>query len=301
MSRFEDFHSRTKVSVICAFAVCTVGAIAQTDSEIDEWFDEFDKKVEFTIMNEVERQSYQQKRAQEIKEKLATSQLSAEHQDLIAKALSKFQGGVPIGSYSKEVVERSSREKELFERISSISILDTGFVKVDESRETPLSTFIPAFSPFELQMGMWDHSSGKVVKTKDATITFRFDEFAEISREGEEFDEAFETISNYLRGMELVAEITIDMNSETVVRYSQRLLRSFGKMFVFRLRKFDEVREYQFLEECACMVVTSEVSEFSASAIIIGRYQYQNTTTYSDMKFDKPLRYILPDQDGEEL
>lgn len=301
MLRSEDFHSPIKASVIGVIAVCTVFVAAQTDSEMDPWFDEFDKKVEFTIMNEMERLSYQEERAQVIKEKLASSQLSAEHQDLIAEALSKFHGGIPIGSYREDVVEKRSREKELFERVSTVSILDTGFAKVDESRTTRLGGYMTPFSPLDIPMSKWDIATGKVLTKKDSKIKFRFDEFAELSREGEEFDEAFETISNFLRGMKLVAEITIDKNSETVVRYSERLIRSFGKMFVFRVRKFDEVREYDLLEECACMVITSQISEFSASAIIAGNWYVHNTTTYSDMKFEKPLRYILPDQDRDEL
>ncbi len=301
MLRIKELIIYIKVSFIGVFAVYSVCAVAQTDEENTPSLDEFGNEVTFTILNEVDRLSYQKEQAQKIKERLASSELAVEHQDLIAEAISKFHGGVPVGSYREETVEESLGEDELFDRVRTVSILDNGFVEVDRSSMTAVRWFDTPFNQLMVPLSLWDLSSGKVLKKTKSNITFRFDEFMEITREGEEFGEAFQTISNYLRRMELVAEVTIDKNSRTVLRYSERLLRSFGKMFVFRVKKLDDVKHYQFLEECACMVVMNEISEFSASAIIAGRWAFHNTTTYSDMKFEKPLRYILPDIDDDDI
>lgn len=301
MLRFEDFYSYVKISVIGVFVVYSVCAGAQTDDEITPSVDDFGEKVTFTILNEMERYAYQQEREKTLKEKLASSQLAAEHQDLIAKAVSKFYGGVPVSSYSEQSVNKSSREKELVERFKSVSILDNGFVAVEGSEETPLGWFETPFNHVLIPLSFWDHSSGKVVAKKNSEITFRFDQPFVAPREGEEFGEAYDTISEFLSGMELVAEITIDQDSGTVLRYSEHLLRSFRKMFIFRVRKLNNAKDYQFIEECGCMVVTREVSELLASAIVAGRYDERITTKYSDMKFQKPLRFVLPDLEHHDL
>ena len=301
MRCFEKFDKQFKVSVIGLFAVYAVCGGTHTDGESEPSFDEFGNEVTFTILNEVDRLSYQKEQAQKIKERLASSELSAEHQDLIAEAISKFHGGVPVGSYREETVEESLGEDELLDGVRTVSILDNGYAAIEGSQETPVELIQTPFHHVLIPLTLWDHSSGKVVSKKNSKITFRFDKPFVAPREGEEFGEAFQTISNYLRRMELVAEVTIDKNSRTVLRYSERLLRSFGKMFVFRVKKLDDVKHYQFLEECACMVVMNEISEFSASAIIAGRWAFHITTTYSDMKFEKPLRFVLPDLDHYDL
>ena len=301
MLRFEAFHRRVQVSVFSFIAVCTVITFAQTDGENSPWGKGFDKEVTFTIMSETERQSYQLEQAKTLKEELASSRLDAEHQHLIAEALSIFYGGVPVGSYREDSVTKSTKTKEFLETFRSISILDNGFVKVEGSNDRPLRWFGTPYDHIIIPLSSWDLSTGRVISKRKSQITFRFDEFTQSSREGEEFDEAYETISDFLCGMELVAEITIDKNSRNVFSYSDHLLRSFGKMFVFRVRKFDDVKDYQFVEDCGCMVISNETAEVGASAIFAGRFDEQVNTTYTEMKFEKPLRFVLPDLDHYDL
>ena len=87
MLRFEDFYSYVKISVVGVFVVYSVCAGAQTDDEITLSVDDFGEKVTFTILNEMERQSYQQERVKTLKERLASSQLAAEHQDLLTSTV----------------------------------------------------------------------------------------------------------------------------------------------------------------------------------------------------------------------
>ena len=271
-----------------------------TTAQSDESSSDFDLDESITILNEEERLSYQKDRAQLIKDELSFALLEGEHRDLLAEALSKFHGGVPVCTYREDSVESLPKEEDLIESTKVVSIQDSGFATADESRPVPLHGFMTPFDRIFLKS--WNLPTGRVLTQSDSKITFRFDLDPETSDDIEErFREHHEAVTSFIRGKKLVVDITIDKQDRTVKRYRSRLLRSFGKLFRYRVKKFNTTFDYEFKEACQCMVAVRHSMEISFSSIVTGRLGIESELKYSEMQFEKPLRYVLEKRYSDRL
>ena len=243
MFRIEQLHNRVKFFVLGVLLGSPLWIVAQTASNDAIESAESDRADKFTVLNELERQSYQEERFELIKEKLAYSPLTMEHQDLLAQALSKLHGGHPVSSCTEKSVHKGSLVEGLDEKQRSIAILDSGSVEIDQTRSAPLNIL---YSPFrQIPIVSWNFPTGKVLAETDSEITFRFDRDPKSTDDAEREDfELRNFITGILRRMDLVSDITIDKNNRTVLRNSEHLLRSFGKMFIYRVKKTERYTRF---------------------------------------------------------
>ena len=284
--------NRSLLLGVCSFFA--LSALSQTDSDSALRTEESDQSDEISILSELELQSYQNEQYQKLKDKLKTSSFSSEHQDLIARVLSKSVVGVPVSTYVQESIAEAT-DADPTEEIERMTILDTGMIENDSARSYSLDG---SNTPFpQIAFVPLDPASGQILTESESEIVFRFDVDIEIPEE-EEIPNFF---ANIIRDLELVVDLTIERNTESMQTASIHLLKPLRKLFLFKFKTFKITYDYEFIEDCGCMAVKTMNMDMGGSLIFLGRFFAKATVTYSDIQCEKPRRYIHRDKGADDV
>ena len=276
--------------------VCSIGSIftiAQADSESESTGVHFDQTDQFTILSELEVQSYQKERYEKIKAELNDSPLTLEHQELIAHALGNSVVGAPVSSYRQESFTEGT-DVDRTKEIQTLSILDTGMI---EEEETIAHSLNGAMTPFShIAFVPLDPASGQKLAESDSNVTFRFDVDIAIPED----EEMPKFVLNMIRDLKLVADFTIDKDNRSLQSTSIELLKPLRKLFLFKFKTFKITDDYEFNEDCGCIAMSNRNINMEGSVIFMGRFFMRASVIYSDIECEKPLRFLHQESDASD-
>lgn len=243
--------------------------------------------VAFTAMDEEAMKVYREERRTELVESLSLSNLSAEHQELIASAIAKIYVGIPVSSYTFSSKVESSQEED---EESSISYhvrptghIQRGNLEVYHSLDTnnPFMYFPPV--PFVSE-------TGKLIRESDSTATFQFD--FEFPMDSEDEDEM---MAEFADQMKWTVEITVSKASEAPERLTIDLAKPIRKRFLFKMTNIKMDFHYSYIDDCDCFAVSRMNMQMKGSALFVGKLDESVELTYTDISCEQPVQFLLPE------
>lgn len=280
--------TKSMMLMLMLLPLATFSSRTQSNEDIRLETRASDPSDEFRLLTESEAQLHHATQYDEIVGRLGKSRLKKTHKDLIADALSKVMSGVPIGSFRRtEITEQTDEETD--EYTNKFAVVETGHV---ENLETGSKThFSETMTPFYIAHTLpFNFDRGRVSAQNETDITFCFRIKTEFSLEDipQEFIDVFVTQKNIRWAMEL----TIDKDDRTVKRASLYLERPLRKFPLYRVDTLRTTFDFEFMGDCGCVGVSKSSLELSGSLISVGRIMQRTTETYTDVKCEKPLRYL---------
>ena len=242
----------------------------------------------FTLMDLDAMVSYRTERKAELEESLELSNLSAEHQDLIANALAKAFVGIPLSSYSE-----TSRQEHLKEETTESS--DNWTIKEDGRMHHEVVPFFPGTlmteSPFVfLHPVPFLPETGTLLGSSTNEVTFEFEaDSSKIDNVGES------ALADFPLQSSLMFEVIVDRNERAPKRITLKLRKPIRLPMIFAIKTVSLLYDYTFVENCECFAITRSKTHIDASMIFRGRVFISHESTYDNIVCDQPLRFLLPD------
>ena len=215
----------------------------------------------FTVMDGDAMRAYRDERRETLVEALTSSNLSAEHQELIANAMAKLYVGVPVSSYTHTTRTHSSKEESI-ESTNTYHVRLAGHVERENHEyKSSLDNAVPFlyFPPVPFVS-----ESGKLVDESDSNATFEFELALMMENEGEDG-----MMSDLADKMKWVFEIRVNTVDQAPERLTVKLANTVRQRFLFKLSK--------------------------CSAIIVGRLDESVVLTNTDINCEQPVQFLLPD------
>lgn len=221
---------------------------------------------------------------------LARSELSKEHQALLANSLAKLYVGVPVSSFSEtyDDPKLSATDSEITEnwRVTDVGYLqnDTDNSKFD-LRLNPVFIALPTPSLIP--------ETAQLLKESDIEATFVFQ-----LEQQKERRNLYEVLFMLDSNSDWIMEITAVKNDQSpksvVLKIEPPDFESSEPRLVAQSYEF----HYSFVESCVCFAVNQikaamEAPEGYEELIVPGLRSTQST--YSNIKCEKPLQFLLPD------
>lgn len=294
MSRHGYIRHFVKTLLLGVCLTCALSTFTQAESDSALTNVEPDPSNEFITLNELEVRLRESERYDQFKALLKMSSFTPKHQDLIAQALSKSAMGVPVSTYRQKSLTEGT-DMDPTEITRTYTVVDRGIVEDDESRSRSLEWTTTPFS--NIAYVPLDAESGQILEENDEEITIRFDVDIEIPDE-EEMPEFFTAI---IKDLKLVVDFKLDKQNRSLQTASFHLLEPIRKLFLFTFKKFKITPNYEFNEECSCMVVNTMNVEMNGSALIFGRFYMREEVAYSDIQCEKPIRYLIHDRGTDDV
>ncbi|MXZ44581.1 MAG: hypothetical protein F4Z01_06380 [Gammaproteobacteria bacterium] len=288
----------TEYFACVALTTFACALIAQSSSDLSEFFDQSELPEGFSILSQSEAEEYQKERLEEFKRELQISELSDTHQDLLAHALSTTFKGIPISTF-QQVKASEGLHGEPWESTETLVVEDTGRVQDMKFKSRSLSV-TGLDTPFSYREGVpVQPESGRVLDETDSEISFRFDVdldyiFSDLRGSPLQFPEGLIQEER----IDFVMDITINKEDRYLKRSSLHLAKPLRKMFVFSLKTLEITLDYEFVKECGCSVIHTASYHTDGSIILGGRMFSKRTVTYSDVYCEQPMRYVLPPEDS---
>ena len=261
--------------------------LPSSDSNADADEQEITNYVAFTAMDEEAMRVYREERRTELVESLSLSNLSAEHQELIASAIAKTYVGVPVSSFTfSSNVESSQEEDE--ESSITYHVRSTGHVQREDlevyhslDTNNPFMYFPPV--PFVSE-------TGKLLKESNSNATFQFD--FEFPMDSEDEDEM---MSEFADQMKWTVEITVSKVSEAPERLTISLAKPIRKRFLFKMTTIQMDFQFKYIDGCDCFAVSTMNMEMKGSALFVGKLDESVELTFTDISCEQPVRFLLPE------
>lgn len=234
-----------------------------------------------------EMQEFAQTQYEHLLAKLeVASALSDEHKELVATALSKNLEGLPICSFTQEIVYEEETEKS---ETRLVTVHDNGVLTDNKGRERLFSEW--KYSPFSAPSaaGM-DFSSAKIIDETETDITFqfRFDKKAKSSSEN---------VTELLRDLRRVArnlryELKVDIQTSAPKTLVLELSKPTRVFVVARVKKVRYESVYKFDDSLQRFIIPEQSVEYTASAPIRGTETEKIDVIHSNFECSTPVRYV---------
>lgn len=234
-----------------------------------------------------EMQEYAELQKEHLLTKLeAAKWLSDQQKELVATALSKDLEGLPLCSFSQDIVYSQETEKS---EIRQVTVHENGLLTDDKSRERMFSEW--TYSPFSAPSAAGiDFSSGTLIEetTSEATFQFKFDKKAKSASEN-----ISEILGNLKRvGKNIRYDLTVDTQTGTPKKLVLELIKPTRVMVIARVKKIRHEYNYNFDENLQRFTIPNQAVEYAYSAPMRGKVDEKIQVTYSNFECSKPLRYI---------
>lgn len=242
----------------------------------------------FTVMDVETMRAYRDERRETLVESLTHSNLSTEHQELVANAMAKVYVGIPVSSYTQTNRVHSAKE-DSYESTNTFYVNAAGFIQQEDAEYTqnldtdsPFLYFPPV--PFMAE-------TGKLLDESDSSATFEFD-FDLLTVSADEDSE----MSDFEKKMKWVFQITVNTDDQVPERLTVKLAKPVRKRFLFKVSIFQMEFEYSLIESCGCFAVSRMKMQMKGSALIVGRLDESFELTNTDINCDQPVKFLLPDK-----
>ena len=246
------------------------------------------KGESFTLMDVDAMVSYRNERQAELEESLERSNLSVEHQDLIANAMAKAFVGIPLSSYTE-----TSRREQLKEEPTESS--DNWTIKEDGHMHHEAVPFFPrsltSDSPFIfLHAVPFLPETGTLLDSRANEVTFEFEaDSSKIDNIGES------ALADFPLQSSLMFEVIVDTMEQTPKRITLKLRKPIRLPMIFAIKTVSLQYDYSFIENCDCFAIYRSKTHIDASMIFRGRLFISEESTYDSIACDRPLQFLLPD------
>ncbi|MYD45666.1 MAG: hypothetical protein F4W92_04880 [Gammaproteobacteria bacterium] len=240
-----------------------------------------------SIFNVTEIQQYRDDRYHAFQESLSKGKLSKEHQDLIARALSKAYSGIPLCSF-KFTLDAQGNKAFPSEDEAVWIVTKLGGTESESSedrrhyRDAPIS-YVPN-NPFDL-------AQGTVVSESKSSVKFRFPMTPRLIAPNLDSDAV-----RVLRKVDWVAELTIDTKQKAPISLLLTLASDDGRAHA-PLVSIDVARVeflYQYNESCQFYEVFSKLRHFKGSSLFSGDFLDKTIKTFTNVQCEQPIAFLLP-------
>ena len=242
----------------------------------------------FTVMDVTAMRAYRNERLETLADALTRSNLSAEHQGLVANAMAKVYVGVPVGSYTHTTRTHSSREDPT-ESTNTYHVRAAGHIQRDNleykrslDNASPFLYFPPV--PFVAE-------SGKLLDKSDSSATFQFEFDLLMENEGED-----DMMSDLTEKMKWLFEIRVNTVDQAPERLTVKLAKTVRQRFLFKLTKLQMDFDYTFIDSCGCYAVSKMSMQMKGSAIFVGRLDESAELSNTDISCEQPVQFLIPDE-----
>ncbi|MCY3884305.1 MAG: hypothetical protein OXG24_05240, partial [Gammaproteobacteria bacterium] len=91
-----------------------------------------------------------------------------------------------------------------------------------------------------------------------------------------------------------VSEITVDKSDESVKSYVMlRLENTVRRRLLFKITSMVMDLHFSFIESCDGYAVHRSNFDMAGSALVVGKFAATETTTFTEIKCEQPLRYLV--------
>lgn len=308
MGRIVELHMPIKASwfaFACVLAV-SVGTVGQEESA---------PSTEFTVLATTEdRDEYRAERHRDAVELLEPSSLAQEHKELLANALSKVYMGIAVGSYTRTARVEDSTEEESEENSNTWMVSETGVVHRDGEQVSNTLAGTISDSPFQGGVAFAIIAENiRLASESDTEATFVWD--VALSEGAEAMEETADSLDSdsevaddvpiseadalrFVGGLfgkgKFVSEITVDKSDESVKSYVMlRLENTVRRRLLFKITSMVMDLHFSFIESCDGYAVHRSNFDMAGSALVVGKFAATETTTFTDIKCEQPLRYLV--------
>ena len=264
---------------------CTVDVTDQSSNESIDSAGDLHVRMDVKAMGE-----YRQSRREEFAGSLARSELSTEHQELLANVLAKLYVGVPMSSFSETYIDPKSSETDS-EITENWRVTDAGYLQ----NETEPSQLDLRFNPLfiALPTPSFVPDSGQLLEESDTEAKFIF----KLEKKGKSLN-VVEALYWLDRNSDWVMEITVAKNDQSpktiVLKIESPDIERPDPRLVSQSYEF----HYSFVESCGCFAVSKAKAEIEAPE---GYEEFfkpgvrSTQSIYSNIKCVEPLQFLLPD------
>lgn len=242
----------------------------------------------FSVMDAEAMRAYRDDRHETLVEALTRSNLSTEHQKLVANAMAKTYVGIPVSSYT--YTSRFNQGGDY-----SNEIKDNYYVRVAghiQRENVKFTQSLNNASPFKYFPPVpFVSETGKLLHESESAATFEF-KLKHVNKSVGEFDMMFDEAKK----MKWLFEITVNTDDQAPERLSLKLAKPVRKRFLFILRSFQMDFDFSFIESCGCFAISRMNMEMKGSAIIVRRLDQSVELTNTDISCDQPVQFLLPDE-----
>lgn len=242
----------------------------------------------FSVLDVEGMNAYRDERRDRLVEALTRSDLSTEHQKLVANAMAKTYVGVPVSSYTHttrvDSVQSGSSESTFTSHVSVDGHIQRENLEYTHSLHTnsPFLYFAPV--PFVAETGI-------LLNASNTYRTFKFDFNLMMDKEGED-----DMMSDLAKKMKLVFEITVNTVDQAPERITVKLAKPVRKRFLFKMSEMQMDFDYSFIENCGCFAVSRLNMDMKGSSLFDGRLDETFELSFSDISCEEPVQFLVPDE-----
>ena len=201
----------------------------------------------FTLMNVEAMNAYRDERRNLLAESLAQSDLSSEHQDIVANAMAKLYVGIPVSSYTYSA-RNTYLKYEPTETTANYLVSVDGHIGYDD---VPFTHTLTILSPFTyIPPDAIVSESGKLLDETDSSATFAFDIEFELQNDIDE-----DMIAEISDKMKWDLEFTINKANQSPELVVIKLNKPVRKRFRFKIQSVRLEFHYSLVEKCDCFAV----------------------------------------------
>lgn len=246
-----------------------------------------------------EMQEYAELQKAQLLTKLKVAKsLSDRQKELVAIALSKDLEGLPLCSFSQDIVYREETKKS---ETRQVKVHENGMITDDKSRERMFNEW--NYSPFSAPptAGM-DFSSAKLKEETSSSVTFRFKFNRKAKSKSKKVTELLGNLKRVARNLRY--DLTVDAQTGAPKTLVLELIKPTRVMVIARVKKIRHEYIYEFDENMQRFTIPKQIVQFAYSAPTRGKVNEKIDVTYSNFDCTKPIRYMwraLTDSSGTRL
>ena len=282
----------SQIALCCMLVVAGLSSCSQFNSANESHPDHAADSdgQHFTRMDVASMREYRDGRRAEFAESLSQSQLSKQHQELLATAMAKTYVGIPVSSYT-ETNQFVGVDKDVSEETENWKVTDTGYLQGETDSTNLDLRFTAPF--FALPLSAYLPETGRLLEESDSKATFEFK--IDIGKHDDTIANMIFSLSTNTAWIMQISTIKSTQSPESVILKIQPPTYDSPEPKLEALSL--EVR-YSYIDSCECFAVTSDSVEIELPE---GYEEFvepglrSSTATYSNIVCDQPLQYLLPD------
>ena len=243
----------------------------------------------FTTMNVEMLNTYRTERYTEVVESLTASELSKDHQELVANAVAKAYLGVPVSSFTETSTRSFGDEKGpsttknwevtevgQIEGINDASV--DGLFELSPFMALPPTPFVP--------------ETGKLVEETDTTAKFVFE-----LKKPKDFGIGDREIAELSEELNWLMEITVNKADQSPKVIAMSLESPERASSDQGLEEVNVEVHYQFVKSCDCFAASKFGMTMVMSVEESVNLSLSTETTFSKVECVQPLQFLLPELD----
>lgn len=247
------------------------------------------KGEKFTTMNVEMLNAYRDERYTAVVESLTASELSQQHQQLVANAMAKAYLGVSVGSFTETSILGFDDEKSPSTTINWEVSEDGQIAGVNDASVGGLFHLSPFMA---LPPTPFIPKTGKLVEETDTTAKFVF-ELEKLKDLGNEDIENAELSKKF----DWLIEITVNKADQSPKVIAMSLEHPARESSDPGLEQLNVEVHYQYVKSCDCFAA----SKFEATIALFVEESVSTLTTiettFSNVECAQPLQFLLPELD----